>query len=393
MKVPVIYGAFFRLVLQRLSAATAHSLAERTMRILAAVPGFLWLSDRLFGARDPALQVQLGDLQFRSPLGVAAGVDKNATWFEPLMALGFGSVEVGTATGQGQPGNQEHESVVSRLPRDHALINAMGFPNEGAEAMATRLTRRRVRGVLGVNIGKTKTIALDDAIADYRQSTRVLAPFADYLTLNVSSPNTPGLRDLQSVERLTELVEGVREQLHADGCERLPLLIKLSPDLADEEIGELAELAMRLELAGIIAVNTTTDYAAATRSEREIAAQQHGGGLSGAPLRPRAIEVLEILHARTKGSLPLISVGGIEGPEDAWARILAGATLLQAYTAFIYQGPLWAHRMNRGLARLLRDSEWSTLQEAVGKGLDPAATREGRPLAPLHGVDPKCSGV
>jgi dihydroorotate dehydrogenase len=373
-RIPVIYRAFFRLVLQRISSEGAHALAERTMRTLAWIPGFLQVSTLLLGTRDKTLEVKVNGLSFRAPLGVAAGMDKNAKWFDPLMALGFGFVEVGTATAQPQAGNQEHKSVVSRLPKDRALINAMGFPNDGAEAMAARLTHRRVDGVLGVNIGKTKCVALDDAIPDYRESARILAPVADYLALNVSSPNTPGLRDLQSVERLTALIQGVREQLREDGFADLPMMIKLGPDLADEEIERLADMALRLELAGIIAVNTTTDYSAATRSEHEIEVNEHGGGLSGAPLRERAFRVLEIIHARTDGKLPLISVGGIESSEDAWARILAGATLLQAHTAFVYQGPLWAHRMNRGIARLLHESEWSTLMDAVGKGPDPVRT-------------------
>ncbi len=348
------------------------------MLTLARVPGFLWLSDRLLRPRDEALRVRVGGLDFRSPLGVAAGVDKDATFFDPLTALGFGFVEVGTATAQAQEGNTEHRSVVSRLPRDRALLNAMGFPNRGAGAMARRLARRRTHEVIGVNIGKTKLVDIEDAIADYRESAHVLAPFSDYLALNVSSPNTPGLTRLQSVERLAGLVEGVREQLRSDGWGDLPLMIKLGPDLPDAEIEGIADMAVRLGLAGIIAVNTTTDHRAATRSAAEIAAQEHGGGLSGAPLKGRALEVLRILRARTGGALPLVSVGGIETPEDAWQRILAGATLLQAYTAFVYQGPLWAHRMNRGIAQRLRDSGWSSLEEAVGKGESRAASAPRR---------------
>jgi dihydroorotate dehydrogenase len=364
----LIYRAFFKLVLQRIPPERAHALAERTMRALARLPGFLRLSDWLLRPRDEALRVRIGGLDFRSPLGVAAGLDKNAKWFDPLAALGFGFVEVGTATAKPQEGNKEHASAVSRLPKDRALINALGFPNGGAAAMAERLGRRRTHEVIGVNIGKTKSVELEGAIEDYRESTALLAPFADYLALNVSSPNTPGLTQLQTVGRLTDLVKGVREELQRAGNADLPLMIKLSPDLPDGEIVKIAEMAVRLDLAGIIATNTTKEHHVATESARELEAQKHGGGLSGAPLADRSLQVLRILHAQTKGRVPLISVGGIEDPEDAWARILAGASLLQAYTAFVYQGPLWAHRMNRGIARLLRDSEWPTLQEAVGKG-------------------------
>ena len=243
----------------------------------------------------------------------------------------------------------------------------MGFPNEGAEAVGRRLVRRRGDGVIGVNIGKSKVVELGDAVADYRESARRLAPFADYLVLNVSSPNTPGLRQMQTAERLGELIAGVREELR-DGTHSPPLLVKLAPDLPNREIEEIADLAVRSGLAGIVAVNTTTDTDVATRSQAEIAAQAHGGGVSGAPLKDRAVEVLRLLHARTGGKLPLISVGGVETPADAWQRILCGASLVQAYTGFVYGGPLWPRRMNRGIARLLRDSEWSSISEAVGKG-------------------------
>jgi dihydroorotate dehydrogenase len=338
------------------------------MRVLAKLPGYLKLSDWLLRPRDESLQVRIKDLKFRGPLGVAAGMDKNATWFDSLVALGFGFVEVGTATARAQEGNKEHKSAISRLPKDRALINAMGFPNDGAEAMAKRLSNRRTREVIGVNIGKSRSVALENAIADYRKSAQILAPFADYLALNVSSPNTPGLTGLQTAALLTDLVGGVREQLRSSGMADLPLMIKLGPDLPDAEIERIADMAIELDLAGIIAVNTTTDYRAATKSIREIEGQKHGGGLSGAPLRGRAVEVLQLLHARTAGRVPLISVGGIETPEDAWSRILAGATLLQTHTAFVYRGPLWAWRMNRGIARHLSESEWHTLQDAVGKG-------------------------
>ena len=334
------------------------------MRFLAAIPGFLALTDWLLRPRDPALRVRVVGLEFRTPLGIAAGLDKNATWFEPLMALGFGAVEVGTATAQAQPGTPRN---VTRLYKDRGLINAMGFPNEGAEAIAARVARRRKAEVLGINIGKTKVVELDDAVADYRRSTRQLAPHADYLALNVSSPNTPGLRELQTVERLTKLIVGVREELRGCGRPELPLLIKLAPDLADAEIEAIATMAVELGLAGIIATNTTTDTSVAANSAAELAAQSHGG-VSGRPLKARSLEVLRLLRATTGGRLPLVSVGGMETVDDAWERILAGASLLQTYTAFVYEGPLWARRINRGLSRRLRESQWESLEEAVGGG-------------------------
>lgn len=350
-------------LLHRIPAQAAHALAEVAMRLLARIPGYLWLSDRLLRP-DDSLRVRLGALELRSPLGIAAGVDKSARWHDPLAALGFGFVEVGTVTAQAQEGNREHKRVVTRLPRDRALLNAMGFPNDGARAVAARLARRRTRQVVGVNIGKTRSVEVEDAVADYRESARLLAPVADYMVLNVSSPNTPGLRRLQEPQRLAELIEGVREELGRQGKADLPLMVKLSPDLSDAEIERIAEMALELELAGIVAVNTTTDHDAAAASGAELAAQRHGGGLSGPPLSERALEVLRILRARTGGRIALVSVGGIETPEDAWQRIRAGATLLQAYTGFVYGGPRWARRINKGIARRLHESEWSSLEQA-----------------------------
>jgi dihydroorotate dehydrogenase len=223
--------------------------------------------------------------------------------------------------------------------------------------------------VVGANIGKTKVVEVDDAIPDYRETTRALAPHADYIALNVSSPNTPGLRQMQTAERLGALVAGVREELRSCGRDGdVPLLVKLAPDLADKEIEGIADLAVRLELDGIVAVNTTVDNGLAVNSEAELASQEHGGGLSGRPLQERALEVLRLLHARVGDRLTLVSVGGVESHLDAWERILAGASLVQAYTAFVYGGPLWPHRLNRGLARCLRDSQWSSIGEAVGQG-------------------------
>lgn len=346
----MIYRAFFWLVLQRIPAELAHTLALGAMRAYALIPGLLKLTDRLL--RPPrSLQVKAFGLDFRSPLGLAAGVDKNSTAFDALAALGFGSVEVGTVTNSEQPGNPGRR--VWRLPSERAILNWMGFPNSGADAQAKRLARRRLDHVVGVNVGKSRKVELDgDVVADYRAAARKLAPFADYLALNVSSPNTPGLRSMQTGQHLRELVAGVRAELRQCDRPRLPLLIKLGPDLSDEEIVEIAETAVEVEVDGIIAVNTTTDYDSVEVCREAI--ERHGdkGGVSGRPLKKRALEVLQLLHSQVNG-LPLVSVGGIETAEDAWERILAGATLVQAHTGFVYGGPLWPRRINRGLARLL----------------------------------------
>ncbi|MGA8744534.1 MAG: quinone-dependent dihydroorotate dehydrogenase [Solirubrobacterales bacterium] len=362
-----IYETFFQQVLLRLDSEFAHDLAERALRFLTRIPGMLALTNWILRPKDSALRIEAFGLAFRTPLGVAAGMDKNATWFNSLAALGFGAVEVGTVTARPQPGNEERPRM-SRLPADRALLNALGFPSDGAEAVAARLNRRHTDAVIGVNIGKSRQVKIDDAVTDYRKSIHLLAPLADYLVLNVSSPNTPGLTAMQNVDRLGELINGVRLELcDCLGSRQVPLLIKLGPDLLDEEIERIANMALQMELDGIVAVNTTADPSAAIHSQVCLAKQGHGGGLSGRPLQKRALEVLRLLHAKVGGQIDLISVGGLESAADAWERILAGASLVQTHTAFVYGGPLWPHRFNRDLLRCLRESQWSSIAEAVGK--------------------------
>jgi dihydroorotate dehydrogenase len=360
----MIYRLFFRFVLQRMDSERAHALAIATMRVYGWIPGAVALTDRLL--RPPrTLRVRTLGLEFRTPLGLAAGVDKNSTAFDGLAALGFGSVEVGTATNLRQAGNPRPR--VWRLPEYRALQNAMGFPNDGAATQSPRLAKRRTKQVLGVNIGKSKAVDIDgDVVGDYRAATRELAPYADYLALNVSSPNTPGLRTMQTTDQLRTLVNGVRCELTALGRE-IPLLVKLGPDLSDDEITNLADAADQIGIDGIIAVNTTTDPETTAAYREAIAAHGGHGGVSGQPLKERALQVLELLSPRV-GSLPLISVGGIENADDAWQRILAGATLVQVHTAFVYGGPLWPRRVNRDLARILEASPYATIEDAVGRG-------------------------
>jgi dihydroorotate dehydrogenase len=263
----------------------------------------------------------------------------------------------------------------------------MGFPNPGAEVVADRLRRRTGRTVVGVNIGKSKAAPVEHAGADYRASVRRLAPVSDYVVINVSSPNTPGVREMQAVDLLGALVSDVRSELEASGTE-VPLLIKIGPDLSDEELDAVAELAVTLGLDGIVAVNTTVDRSGLVAS-RDAAASVDGGGVSGAPLKTRALEVLKRLYARVGDDLVLISVGGIETPDDAWERILAGATLVQAYTGFIYGGPAWPRRMNAALARRVHEAGRSSIQELVGAGVDARFDEKGSngpaPQSPTSG--------
>jgi dihydroorotate dehydrogenase len=363
----VSYAALFERLLSRLQAETAHRLAFALLRALAAVPGARAALRRALAPRDPALAVRALGLELPGPLGLAAGFDKDARGCDALGALGFGFVEVGTVTAQPQPGNPRPR--LFRLPADRALVNRMGFNNDGSAAAAARLARRRARRrgaatVVGANIGKTKATPPSEAAADYAQSARRLARCADYLVVNVSSPNTPGLRDLQATAELRPLLGAVRAALDEAGGGGVPLLLKIAPDLADDDVDAIADLALELGLDGIIATNTTIRREG-LRSDAAAVAAAGDGGLSGAPLAERSLTVLRRLHARTGGRLLLVSAGGISSAHDAWERIRAGATLLQAYTGFVYGGPLWPARVQRELAELARREGFASVQEAV----------------------------
>jgi len=356
-----MYRLLFRVVLRRVPAETAHGAGFWLIRVLAGAPGVAWLLRRWLGPRDPVLRVRALGLEFPGPLGLAAGFDKDARATRGLGALGFGFVEVGTVTAQAQPGNPPPRMF--RLSADRALVNRMGFNNAGALAAAARLRgRTRAAGarrgpVVGVNIGKTRVVPDEEAAADYAASARAVARVADYVVVNVSSPNTPGLRDLQATDRLRPVLVAVREALDASAGGRpggrVPLLVKIAPDLADADVDAVADLALELGLDGIIATNTTVSRDGLASPPPQVAAAG-AGGLSGPPLRARALAVLVRLRARAGDRLVLIAAGGIETPDDAWERLQAGATLVQAYTGFIYGGPLWPRRMHAGLARRIR---------------------------------------
>jgi dihydroorotate dehydrogenase len=346
-----MYAWLFSIFLRRLPAETVHRASMTGLRVIAATPGLTWLLRRLLAPTDPALTVRALGLEFPGPLGLAAGFDKDAEAPAALAAFGFGFIEIGTVTAEPQPGNPRPR--LFRLPADRAIVNRMGFNGRGAEHVARRLRGRpRRRGpILGVNIGKTKAVPDEAAAADYVASAERLAPYADYLVVNVSSPNTPGLRNLQAVTRLRPLLRAVRAAADRTAPGRVPLLVKIAPDLADDDIDAVADLAVELGLDGIIATNTTIARAGLV-SERRLADQ--AGGLSGAPLKQRSLDVLKRLHDRVGDRLVLVSVGGIETADDAWERLRAGATLIQAYTGLIYGGPLWPYKIHRGLADRLR---------------------------------------
>ena len=354
----VIYRLMFDVLLRRVDPETVHVLTARVLAACGRVPGFRALLAGTAGRPDRGLQTRALGHIFPSPLGVAAGLDKNLSWFEELGALGFGWVEVGTVTAEAQPGNPRPR--IHRLTADRALVNSMGFPNAGAVAAAWRLTHRRGHTIVAVNVGRTKHAP--DAEHDYRRSVRRLAALADLLVLNVSSPNTPGLRDLQAAGVLAELVRAVRAEL-ADLGVTVPLLVKIAPDLSDADIDAVTHAALALALDGLVCTNTTISR---DGLQSPPALTEQPGGLSGAPLKARALRVLRRVRAVAGDRLVLVSVGGIETPDDALARIRAGATLVQAYTGFVYGGPRWPGEINRGLARRVADAGVGSIQDLVG---------------------------
>lgn len=325
--------------------------AERAHHLVMAAIRFAGLLGLTKLARVRATgrgSVQAFGLHFDAPFGLAAGFDKNAVAIKALGELGFSHIEIGTVTAIAQDGNEKPR--LFRLITDRALINRMGFNNQGAQVIAQRLGKLRAKNlknlpVIGVNIGKSKVVDVDNAVDDYRQSAKLLAPHADYLAVNVSSPNTPGLRSLQSVEALEPILKAVIQESLSK-----PVLVKIAPDLANEDIAAVADLAIDLGLAGVIANNTTIGREN-LKTDPEKVAQCGAGGLSGAPLKVRSLEVLRLLHARMNGKAAIISVGGIETPEEAAERIANGATLVQGYSGWIYSGPLWARRINKSFTK------------------------------------------
>jgi len=338
-----MYRFIFTTFLARLDPERAHTLAYRVIQALPTLG--VGAVVRRFTRPDPRLRVSTLGLEFDSPFGVAAGFDKEGAAIRGLGQLGFGHVEVGTITAKAQPGNEKPR--LFRLVADRAVINRMGFNNHGAKdasVVIAKAAARSDRPVIGINIGKSRVVNVDDAIADYLESTSILAPLADYLVVNVSSPNTPGLRGLQELEKLTPLLEAVK---HAAGA--TPVLVKIAPDLSNEEATKIAELAVAT-LDGIIATNTTLSRSGLLTPASVVDAAG-AGGLSGPPVAARSLELLRLIRSIVPADFCVISVGGVETGQDVVERLAAGATLVQGYTAFLYRGPLWARQINRYLAK------------------------------------------
>ena len=351
----MVYHSLVRPILFSLPPETAHELALHSLSLLPS---------RLLAKQfsDPALRIERFGLSFPNPVGLAAGFDKNGVALQPLAALGFGFIEAGTVTFHPQPGNPRPR--LFRLREDQALINRAGFNNAGAAAFAQRVKQQRPHCVLGVSIGKSKITPLESATEDYLKSFELVYEVADYIAVNVSSPNTPQLRELQQSDQLTSLLSALLAR-NRELQKPLPLLVKLSPDLERRDLEMIVDVIERLHIDGIIATNTTTSRAGLRTDEKQVAACGEGG-LSGKPLAHRSTRMIADLYELTGGRIPLIGVGGIFNAEDAWEKIAAGASLVQLYTGFIYQGPNIATEINEGLATILAREGFANLDDAVG---------------------------
>ncbi|HEV2765803.1 MAG TPA: quinone-dependent dihydroorotate dehydrogenase [Pyrinomonadaceae bacterium] len=374
----MFYHSFLRPALFRLEPETAHEFALHTLSTALGTGGARRAASRRF-SRSPFGPLERFGLTFKNPVGLAAGFDKNGKVARQLAALGFGFVEVGTVTHLPQPGNPRPR--LFRLPQDRALVNRLGFNNEGAAALARRVARDgKPDCVLGVNIGKSRAVAVEEAAADYLASFDLVRPFADYVAVNVSSPNTPGLRELQRADALHALLASIQQRNHqahageADGGGAtatrargpVPLLVKVAPDLGEGELELIVDVALRVGVAGVIATNTTTGREGLSRTAPERVAACGEGGLSGGPLRARSTEVVAALYRLSRGRLTIIGVGGVFTARDAWEKICAGASLVQLYTGFVYQGATAARDINDGLAALARRDGFASLDAAVG---------------------------
>ena len=334
-----------------LDPENAHGLAIKALSagLVPARPSF----------EDPVLRQTLWGRDFVNPVGLAAGFDKNAEVIDAMLGQGFGFVEIGSVTPRPQPGNPRPR--LFRLPADEAVINRMGFNNDGLDIVASRLEKRSRSGILGVNLGKNKDSA--DANADYAQGISRLAAFADYLVVNVSSPNTPGLRALQGREPLQALLEAVLEaRARAVSENPPPLLLKIAPDLTDEDKSDIADVALATGIDGLIATNTTIERPQYLKHENA----SQSGGLSGRPLLEPSTRVLADMYKLTGGKIPLIGVGGISSGADAYAKIRAGASLVQFYSAMVYHGPGRVQAIKRELASLVKADGFSSITQAIG---------------------------
>lgn len=340
-----MYKSLVKPLLFRLQPEKAHHLTFNSLKTLMALPGAAAAARQLFAVEDPRLERELFGLRFKNPVGLAAGLDKDARLVDELATLGFGFIEIGTLTPRPQAGNPQPR--LFRLPQDESLINRMGFNNEGVEAAVKRLRKSRHQTLIGGNIGKNKDTPNEQAEADYRYCFDALYEVVDYFVVNVSSPNTPNLRELQDKEPLRRLLSALQE-LNTTKPATKPILLKIAPDLTNAQLDDIIELVAETGIAGIIATNTTISREG-LRTSKSTVSQIGAGGLSGRVLRDRATEVIRYLHTQSGGSFPIIGVGGIHSPEAALEKLDAGASLIQLYTGFIYEGPALVRDINKAI--------------------------------------------
>ena len=367
----MLWRSVGRSVLFKFPAEWTHHFSMGTFAGLSSLPAVPSIMRSRFTVNDPRLKTQAFGLNFANPVGLAAGFDKDAKWFPDLASLGFSHIEVGTLTGQAQSGNPKPR--LFRLPADNAIINRMGFNNEGADAAAKRLSKTpkaRHSDILGINIGKTKIVPVDEATEDYLFSFERLFSYADYFTINVSSPNTPGLRELQNREPLIKLLNALQElnsRLATDHeVDRKPILLKIAPDLGDGQLEDIVSIVKETRLDGLIATNTTISRDGLKSSDSMV--QEIGnGGLSGSPLTTCSRDVVSRAFKLADGAFPIIGVGGIMNGDDAWEMICAGASLVQLYTGFIYGGPSIVKEINKTILRRLTEYNLDSIGAATGR--------------------------
>jgi dihydroorotate dehydrogenase len=341
-----VYKSILKPLFFTFSPEKAHYLAIDLFKFGLAFPGGKGLIHKLYDFQDKALEKNLFGLTFKNPVGLAAGFDKDGKFYRPMADLGFGFIEIGTVTPLPQPGNPQPR--LFRLPKDQALINRMGFNNDGVDAMVSRLQKTRLKNtILGGNIGKNKITPNENAVDDYIICFEKLFPYVDYFVVNVSSPNTPGLRELQDKKPLTHILSSLQE-INDKKNNRKPILLKIAPDLTNDQLDDIVAIVKDTGIDGLIATNTTIDRSALVTPQSQIE-EIGNGGLSGYPLKARSTEVIQYLHKKSNGKIPIIGVGGIHNREDALEKLKAGAALIQLYTGFIYEGPGVVKSINKYL--------------------------------------------
>ncbi|EQA34890.1 dihydroorotate dehydrogenase (fumarate) [Leptospira inadai serovar Lyme str. 10] len=355
-----IYERTAKPFLLSLDPEIAHSIAHRTLRFSTKVPILSSVLENLTSYSSERLKTKVAGLEFENPVGLAAGFDKTGELYPFLSGMGFGFIEVGTITGQPQAGNPKPR--VFRYPEDQALINRMGFNNPGADKAAATIGAQRKTIIRGINVGKTKVVPEDKAVEDYLYSIQKLSSFADYLVINVSSPNTPGLRNFQKQENLFNLMNGIRNGLGGEFPS--PTFVKFAPDLEERDFEEIMESVPDLRISGVILTNTTIDKSVIKKFPNV----ELEGGVSGAPLRARSTRFVRLAYQKLRGKIPIIGVGGVDSGEAALEKILAGADLIQVYTGYIYQGPLLPRRILEYLDKTVKKFGAKSISEIVGQG-------------------------